>query len=196
MRTVIQGYNFIAGEGSSYGSVIIKMKNWEERSDDESVANTIKKLYGATAMKIKDGTIMFFAPPMISGYSVSSGFEFQLQDKTGGDLNKFFSIQQQFLAALNQRPEIQMAYSAFNPTYPQYLVDVDVAKAKRAGISPSNVLTVLQGYYGSMYISNFNRFGKLYRVMMQASPESRVSPETLKNVKATSSPCRACMDQT
>ena len=187
MRTVIQGYNFIAGQGSSYGSVIIKMKNWEERSDDESVANTIKKLYGATAMKIKDGTIMFFAPPMISGYSVSSGFEFQLQDKTGGDLNKFFSIQQQFLAALNQRPEIQMAYSAFNPTYPQYLVDVDVAKAKRAGISPSNVLTVLQGYYGSMYISNFNRFGKLYRVMMQASPESRVSPETLKNVKVRTS---------
>ena len=187
MRTVIQGYNFIAGQGSSYGSVIIKMKNWEERTDDESVSNTIKKLYGATAMKIKDGTIMFFAPPMISGYSVSSGFEVQLQDKTGGDLNKFFSIQQQFLAALNQRPEIQMAYSAFNPTYPQYLVDVDVAKAKRAGISPSNVLTVLQGYYGSMYISNFNRFGKLYRVMMQAAPESRVSPETLKNVKVRTS---------
>ena len=187
MRTVIQGYNFIAGQGSSYGSVIIKMKNWEERSDDESVANTIKKLYAATAMKIKDGTIMFFAPPMISGYSVSSGFEFQLQDKTGGDLNKFFSIQQQFLAALNQRPEIQMAYSAFNPTYPQYLIDVDVAKAKRAGISPSNVLTVLQGYYGGMYISNFNRFGKLYRVMMQASPEARVSPETLKSVKVRTS---------
>ena len=187
MRTVIQGYNFIAGQGSSYGSVIIKMKNWEERSDDESVTNTIKKLYGATAMKIKDGTIMFFAPPMISGYSVSSGFEFQLQDKTGGDLNKFFQIQQQFLAALNQRPEIQMAYSAFNPTYPQYLVDVDVAKAKRAGISPSNVLSVLQGYYGSMYISNFNRFGKLYRVMMQASPEARVSPETLKSVKVRTS---------
>ena len=179
MRTVIQGYNFIAGQGSSYGSVIIKMKDWEERSDDESVDNTIMKLYAQAGMKIKDGTIMFFAPPMIPGYSVSSGFEVQLQDKTGGDLNKFFSIQQQFLAALNQ--------SAFNPTYPQYLVNVDVAKAKRAGISPSNVLTVLQGYYGSMYISNFNRFGKLYRVMMQATPETRVSPETLKNVKVRTS---------
>ena len=187
MRTVIQGYNFIAGQGSSYGSVIIKMKNWEDRTEEESVSNTIAKLYAQVAMKIKDGTIMFFAPPMISGYSVSSGFEFQLQDKTGGDLNKFFGIQQQFLAALNQRPEIQMAYSAFNPTYPQYLVDVDVAKAKRAGISPSNVLSVLQGYYGSMYISNFNRFGKLYRVMMQASPEARVSPETLKSVKVRTS---------
>ena len=177
----------IAGQGSSYGSVIIKMKNWEDRTEEESVSNTIAKLYAQVAMKIKDGTIMFFAPPMISGYSVSSGFEFQLQDKTGGDLNKFFGIQQQFLAALNQRPEIQMAYSAFNPTYPQYLVDVDVAKAKRAGISPSNVLSVLQGYYGSMYISNFNRFGKLYRVMMQASPEARVSPETLKSVKVRTS---------
>ncbi len=183
MRTVIQGYNFIAGQGSSYGSIIIKMDDWEERSDDESVSNTINKLYAATASRVKDGTIMFFAPPMITGYSIASGFELQLQDKTGGDLDKFYEVQQQFLAELNKRPEIQMAYSAFNPTYPQYLVDIDVVKTKRAGISPSNVLSVLQGYYGGQYISNFNRFGKLYRVMMQAEPSARVSPETLKDVK-------------
>ena len=136
-----------------------------------------------TAMKIKDGTVMFFAPPMISGYSASNGFELQLQDKTGGDLNKFFEIQQQFLAALNQRPEVQMAYSAFNPTFPQYLITVDEAKATKAGVGVSGVLSVMQGYLGGMYVSNFNRFGKLYRVMMQSTPESRVSPESLKEIK-------------
>jgi HAE1 family hydrophobic/amphiphilic exporter-1 len=106
-----------------------------------------------------------------------------MQDKTGGDIYEFFSIVQGFLATLNQQPEIQMAYTTFNPTFPQYLVDIDAAKAKQAGISPQTILTTLQGYYGGMYISNFNRFGKIYRVMMQASPESRVSPETLNSIK-------------
>lgn len=126
---------------------------------------------------------MIFQPPMISGYSVTSGFEFQLQDKTGGDINNFSQIAQDFLAKLNQRPEIQMAYTTFNPTFPQYMVDIDVAKAKQAGTDPSTVLSTLQGYFGGMYISNFNRFGKLYRVMMQAAPESRVSPESLNQIK-------------
>jgi HAE1 family hydrophobic/amphiphilic exporter-1 len=120
---------------------------------------------------------------MISGYSVTTGFEIKMQDKTGGDINKFFGIVQNFLAELNQQPEIASAYSTFNPTFPQYLVDIDVAKAKKAGISPATILSTLQGYYGGMYVSNFNRFGKIYRVMMQGSAESRVSPETLKSIK-------------
>lgn len=182
-RVVIQGYSFIAGQGNTYGSSIIRLKHWDKRSSEESAENIINQLYAKTSTRIKDATIMFFAPPMISGYGVSNGFEMQLQDKSGGDINRFFEVEQQFLAALNQRPEIQMAYSSFNPTYPQYLVDVDVAKSKKAGISPSAVMTTLQGYYGGMYVSNFNRFGKLYRVMMQATPESRVSPETLNSVK-------------
>lgn len=182
-RTVIQGYSFIAGQGNTYGSAIIKLKHWDKRSDAESVDAILGKLYAMTGQKIKDATIMFFAPPMIAGYGVSNGFDLQLQDKSGGDINKFFEVQQQFLAALNQRPEIQMAYSSFNPTFPQYLVDVDVAKSKKAGISPSAIMTTLQGYYGGMYVSNFNSFGKLYRVMMQAAPESRVSPETLNSIK-------------
>ena len=115
------------------------------------------QLYGAVGQQIKDATVMMFQPPMISGYSVTSGFELQLQDKTGGDINKFFQIYQQFIGALNQRPEIQQAYSTFNPTFPQYMVNVDVAKTKQAGISPSVVLSTLQGYYGGMYVSNFNR---------------------------------------
>ncbi|MBQ9076420.1 MAG: efflux RND transporter permease subunit [Muribaculaceae bacterium] len=182
-RTLINGYSFLAGQGATYGTFIIKLKNWEERSEEESSDNIIRQLYGITGQRIKDGRVIFFAPPMITGYSVTNGFELQMQDKTGGDINKFFGVVQGFLAKLNQQPEIQMAYTTFNPTFPQYQVDIDAAKAKQAGISPSTILSTLQGYYGGMYVSNFNRFGKLYRVMMQAAPESRVSPETLKNIK-------------
>ncbi len=182
-RTEILGYSFLAGQGNTYGTFIVKLKNWSERGKGQDATSVLGQLYGAVGQAVKGGTVLMFQPPMISGYSVTSGFELQLQDKTGGDINKFFQVYQQFIAALNQRPEIQQAYSTFNPTFPQYMVNIDVAKTKQAGISPSTVLTTLQGYYGGMYVSNFNRFGKLYRVMMQADPESRVSPETLNNIK-------------
>ena len=182
-RTLINGYSFIAGQGPTYGTFILRLKDWSERSKEESSDAVIQQLYMLTGQKIKDGTVMIFAPPMITGYSVTNGFELKMQDKTGGDINEFFGIVQQFLGALNQCPEIQMAYTTFNPTFPQYMLDIDAAKAKQAGISPSTILQTLQGYYGGMYVSNFNRFGKIYRVMMQASPESRVSPETLNSIK-------------
>lgn len=182
-RTEILGYSFIAGQGNTYGTFIVKLKDWSEREKGQDATSVLGQLYSAVGQQIKDATVMMFQPPMISGYSVTSGFELQLQDKTGGDINKFFQIYQQFIGALNQRPEIQQAYSTFNPTFPQYMVNVDVAKTKQAGISPSVVLSTLQGYYGGMYVSNFNRFGKLYRVMMQADPSARISPETLNQVK-------------
>lgn len=182
-RVLINGYSFVAGQGATYGTFILKLKNWEERSKDESSTKIIQQLYGMVGQQVKDGRVMFFAPPMIPGYSVTNGFSIQMLDKTGGDINKFFNVTQGFLAKLNQQPEIQMAYTTFNPSFPQYLVDIDVAKCKQAGISPSTILSTLQGYYGGMYVSNFNRFGKLYRVMMQATPESRVSPETLNSIK-------------
>lgn len=182
-RTEILGDSFIAGQGNTYGTFIVKLKDWSEREEGQDATSVLGQLYGAVGQQIKDATVMMFQPPMISGYSVTSGFELQLQDKTGGDINKFFQIYQQFIGALNQRPEIQQAYSTFNPTFPQYMVNVDVAKTKQAGISPSVVLSTLQGYYGGMYVSNFNRFGKLYRVMMQADPSARISPETLNQVK-------------
>ena len=138
-------------------------------------------------LDVKDGRVVAFAPPMISGYSMTNGFEIKMQDKTGGDINQFFGIVQGFLAQLNQQPEIQVAYTTFNPTFPQYLVDIDAAKAKQAGISPQTILSTLQGYYGGLYVSNFNRFGKIYRVMMQASAESRISPETLSAIKVRNS---------
>jgi len=180
---MIAGYSFLAGQGSAYGTFIIKLKNWSERSSDESSDKIAAMIMGATQKVVKDGTVMAFAPPMITGFGATNGFELKMQDRTGGDINVFFGIVQNFLAQLNQRPEIQMAYTTFNPTFPQYKIDLDAAKVKQAGLSPSQILSALQGYYGGMYVSNFNRFGKIYRVMMQANPEARVSTETLESIK-------------
>lgn len=183
----IAGYSFIAGQGASYGTFIVKLKDWSLRDKKtESADAVLGQIYAMTGQFIKDGRVMAFAPPMIDGYSVTNGFELKMQDKTGGDINQFFAIVQGFLAQLNAQPEIQMAYTTFNPTFPQYKIDIDAAKAQKAGLSTSGILSTLQGYYGSMYVSNFNRFGKIYRVMMQAPPESRISPETLKNIKIRS----------
>ena len=180
----IVGYSFIAGAGPTYGTFIVKLKDWAKRDKKtESVDAVIGQIMGMTSQKIKDGRVIAFAPPMITGYSVTNGFELKMQDKTGGDIDKFFGVVQGFLAQLNAQPEIQMAYTTFNPTFPQYRIDIDAAKAKQAGLSTSTILSTLQGYFGSMYVSNFNRFGKIYRVMMQAPPESRVSMESLKNIK-------------
>ncbi|MDE7160519.1 MAG: efflux RND transporter permease subunit [Muribaculaceae bacterium] len=183
-RTAITGYSFIGGQGNTYGSFIIKLRPWDERDENtESAQAIVGQLFMKTGMAVKDARVMFFQPPMITGYSMTNGFEIKLQDRTGGDLNKFFEVYQKFIGALNADPAIQMAYSNFNPTFPQYLVEIDVAKVKQAGLTQNAVLSALQGYYGGMYISNFNSYGKLYRVMMQADPSARVSPETLKQIK-------------
>lgn len=183
-RTQVTGYSFIAGQGNSYGTFIIKLTDWDQRQGEGQDLNSIiGSLYVQTNMAVKDARVLLFAPPMIPGYSLTNGFEFNLQDKTGGDLNQFYNIAQEFLAKLNQRPEIAAAQTSFNPTFPQYMIDIDAAKCKQAGISPGDILTTLQGYYGGLYASNFNRFGKLYRVMIQADPAYRISPETLNNIK-------------
>lgn len=187
-RQKIAGYSFIAGQGATYGAFLVKLAPWDDRTaKDESSDAILMKIYGATAQLVKDGRVVAFAPPMITGYSATNGFEVKMQDKTGGDINQFFGIVQNFLAQLNQQPEIQVAYTTFNPTFPQYLIDIDAAKAKQAGISPSTILSTLQGYYGGLYVSNFNRFGKIYRVMVQAAAETRVSTETLNSIKVRNS---------
>ncbi|SHF57451.1 hydrophobic/amphiphilic exporter-1, HAE1 family [Bacteroides luti] len=178
----IGGYGLLSGAGSSYGSFFCKLRNWDERKGKgQDVNSVIGMLYQQTA-SIKDAQILIFAPPMISGYSMTNGFEMNLQDKTGGSLDNFSKVSQNFLAALNQRPEIARAMTSFNPNFPQYQVDVDAAKCKQAGISPNAILETLQGYYGGMYVSNFNRFGKLYRVYVQADAKYRISPETLNSI--------------
>ena len=201
-REQVQGYNFIAGAGSDQATFIVKLKSFEERQkglwwkisglwegdgiyrfflNPYDASGVLAQIYLKTA-HIKDAKILAFQPPMIPGYSLSSGVSLVMQDRTGGDLNKFFGIVQDYLAELNKRPEFQMAMTSYNPNYPQYMVNVDVAKCKQAGISPTTVLSTLQGYYGGLYASNFNSYGKLYRVMIQGTPESRMTPESLNSI--------------
>ena len=183
-RTTITGYSFLAGQGSNYGTIIGKLKPFEQREGEGmDVNSTVGMLYMQAMHTIKDARVLFFSPPMIPGYSITNGFEFNLQDRTGGSLDDFFEVANNFLAALQARPEIASAQTSFNPTFPQYMVDIDAAKCKQAGLSPSDILTTLQGYYGGIYASNFNRFGKLYRVMIQSDPSFRINPETLNSVK-------------
>ena len=178
----VAGYGMIAGQGSSYGMCIIKLKDWEERPEkSDAVQAVIGQIYARTA-DIKDAQIFAVAPPMISGYGTSTGFSLNLQDKAGGELTDFYNIYLKFIGALNQRPEIERAYSTFNINFPQYLVDIDAAKAKRAGVSPSTVLSTLAGYYGGQYVSNINRFSKMYYVTLQADPKYRLDTESLNNV--------------
>ena len=201
-REQIQGYNFIAGAGSDQATFIIKLKSFEERQkgfwwklsglwqgdgiyrfflNPLSADGVLAQIYIKTA-HIKDASILAFSPPMIPGFSANSGVSLVMQDRTGGDLTKFFDITKDYLAELNKRPEIQMAQTSYNPNYPQYMIHVDVAKCKQSGISPSTVLTTLQGYYGGLYASNFNAYGKLYRVMVQGSPETRMTKESLNSI--------------
>ena len=201
-REQIQGYNFIAGSGSDQATFIIKLKPFSERQkgffwklsglwegdgiyrfflNPYDASGVLAQIYLKTA-HIKDAQILAFGPPMIPGFSANSGVSVVMQDRTGGDLTKFYGIVKDYLAELNKRPEIQMAMTSYNPNYPQYMINVDVAKCKQAGISPATVLSTLQGYYGGLYASNFNAYGKLYRVMVQGSPETRMTPESLNNI--------------
>ena len=201
-REQIVGYNFMAGQGSNQSTFIIKLKPFAERKYgmidriksvfdgagiaglfiDPTSSNMILGMIYKQTSSIKGAQIIAFGPPMIPGYGLSNGVSFVLQDKTGGDLNKFYKVAQDYLAALNKRPEFSRALTTYNPNYPQYMVDVDVAKAKQAGTSPAAILSVLQGYYGGMYASNFNAYGKLFRVMIQGTVESRMNEDGLTNI--------------
>lgn len=182
-RTIISGFGFIGGQGPSYGSVIIKLKDWEERSMTQNSDMVVATLFMRAQKVIKDAQVLFFAPPMIPGYSISSDIELNMQDKTGGDLNHFFDVVNAYTAELEKRPEISRAQTTFNPSFPQYQLDIDAAACKKAGISPSDILTTMQGYFGGLYASNFNRFGKMYRVMVQAEPDATKNMEALNSIK-------------
>lgn len=182
-RTMISGFGFTGGSGPSYGSFIIKLKDFEDRSLMQSSNVVFITLFMRAQKIIKEAQVLFFQPPMIQGYQMSSDIQLYMQDKTGGDLDRFFEVVNNYNAALQQRPEINSAATNFNPNFPQYQIDIDAAACKRAGISPSTILSVMQAYYGGMYASNFNRFGRMYRVMVQAEPEARKNLESLDNIK-------------
>ena len=178
----VAGEGIISGTGTNMGMLIVKLRPWDERThkgqDNKSVMN---KIDGMTA-GIKDASIFVLAPSMIPGYGTGGGFEFHVQDKAGGTIQDMYAIVQNYLNALRQRPEIAAAYSSYNIDYPMYVVDVDASRCKRAGVSPAEVLSCLGGYYGGIYASNFNRFTKVYRVMIQASPEFAHDQSSLNNV--------------
>lgn len=177
----VAGYGLLAGQGNSFGMLILKLKHWDERPEKEdNVQTVIGQVYGCTA-DIKDASIFAISPGMIPGYGMGNALELHMQDKMGGDISNFFNTTQQYLGALNQRPEIAMAYSTFDIRYPQWTVEIDASKCKRAGITPDAVLGTLSGYYGGQYVSDFNRFSKVYRVMIQADPKFRLDEASLNN---------------
>ncbi|MCD9577541.1 efflux RND transporter permease subunit [Flavobacterium soyae] len=175
----IVGQNFTAGAGSAYSMVIVKLYPWDQR--DLSVNDVIGQLFAKTS-GIREANIFFISPPTIQGFGQSGGFEFQLQDKGGHTTAEFFKVNTEFLEKLSKRPEIQYATTPFNPGFPQYMMDINLAKAKDAGVSINSILSTMQGYYGGLYASNFNKFGKQYRVMIQASPEFRTNTEGLNKI--------------
>lgn len=178
----ISGYGFIAGQGTSYGSFIIRLKPWDERPDASQSSDAVLGKLNMMLQSVKEAQVFAFQPGMIPGYGMGNSIDLKLQDRIGGDIDGFYQISMQFLAALNQRPEISMAYTSYNINFPQYSVEIDAAKCKRAGISPSTILSELGSYCGGAYISNFNQFSKVYRVMMQADPKYRLDENSLDNI--------------
>ncbi|MGM8362649.1 efflux RND transporter permease subunit [Flavobacterium sp. ARAG 55.4] len=178
----ISGRSIISGSGSNYGMVILKLKPWAERKEANQEINAVVQELFKRATTVKDAKILFFARPTLSGFGYSNGFEMQLQDQKGGTIQELSSVNNDFLAALNSRPEIKYAATSFSPNYPQYRIDLNVANIKKSGLTVTDILGTMQGYFGGVYASNFNKFGKQYRVMYQSEPSFRSDPESLNNV--------------
>lgn len=178
----VTGYSMLGGQAPSGGMLIIKLKNWKERPEkSDEISAVINQIYARTS-HIKSGKIYAFAQPTIMGYGMGSGFELYVQDRAGGDIATLQEHANKFIAGLNQRPEISMAYTSFDTKFPQYMVEVDAVKCQRANVSASDVLSVLSGFIGGNYSSNFNRFSKLYRVMVQAKADYRLDKDALNNM--------------
>ena len=178
----VAGHGLISGQGTSYGTMIIRLKDWSERKGKEHSSDAVVSRLNGQFQAIKEAQVFSFQPAMIPGYGMGNSLELNLQDMTGGELATFYEAAIQFLGALNERPEVAMAYTSYAINFPQISVEVDAAKCKRAGISPSAVLDAVGSYCGGAYISNYNQYGKVYRVMMQASPEYRLDEQALNNM--------------
>ena len=178
----ITGYGLLSGQGTSYGTVIIRLYHWDQRKGKEHTAEAVMKRLNIQFSNIKEAQVFCFQPAMIPGYGTGNSIELYIEDKTGGDMASFFKSITEFIGALNQRPEVAMAYSSYAMNFPQIAVDVDTAKCKRAGISPNDVLDAVGSYCGGSYVSNYNKFGKVYRVMIQASPQNRLDQHALDNM--------------
>lgn len=179
-RGGVGGFSF-SGSGPTAGIFFLSLKDWSERKSPTESADAIVSQIYALADSVPDANFFVATPPMIPGYGMTNGFELYLQDKAAGELNDFKNVAEDYVAELNKRHEIEMAYTAFDTQYPQYWVDIDAAQCERVGVTPAQVLSTMAGYFGGNYASNFNRFNKLYRVMLQADPSTRVTPESIRN---------------
>ena len=176
------GWASMFGQGSSTGNFVIRLKDWDERTEEgDDINSVMEELYARTA-DITSADIMVYTRGMIPGYGTGNGFEVYVQDQKGGKLEDLQKVCDNFIIELNKRPEVSRAKTSFDTSYPMYLVEVDAVQCKRNGISPGDVLSVLSGYVGGSYASNMNRFSKLYRVMLQAAPEFRLDTESLQNM--------------
>ncbi|RZJ72446.1 efflux RND transporter permease subunit [Flavobacterium sp.] len=182
-RMSVVGFSLLNGvNGGSYGFTVIKLKDWKERKEDnQSVDAIVGELFGRTA-GFNDAKLLFFTPPSVQGFGTADGFELKVQDKGDDDWQKVSQVTGEFLGALNQRPEIQYAMTNFNPNFPQYRMDINVEKAKDAGVSISSIFNTMQGYYGGLYTTDFNRFGKQFRVMIQSKPEDRADENSINHI--------------
>jgi len=180
--TEITGVNFLSGSGGmagSYSTLMIKLKHWKERktSTAEISAVLTEKTKG-----IQGATFMFFGMPTLQGFGMSTGVELKMQDRTGGDIHDFYNVTNEFLAKLSERDEVMTAMTTFNPNFPQRQIDANIPKIKEAGLTLGDIMTTLQAYVGSMYVSNFNLFGKQFRVMVQAPPQYREKLEDMERI--------------
>lgn len=180
--STVAGFSMLSGQGGNFGLGFVKLDDWKDRKDDDkSVDEITKKLFGVAAT-IPGANIVFFAPPSIPGYGASGGFEAKFIDRSGGSFDDLSAANKEFLMKLNQRPEIQYAQASFNTEYPQYKMDINVPEAKEKGVSVNSILQTLQGYIGGIYTADFSKFGKQYRVFIQALPEDRVDKDDLSNM--------------
>lgn len=178
----VAGFGMGSGSGASHGMFIVKLKHWDERKGKENSVDAISnEIYRRTA-GIKNATIFVFSPPMIAGYGTGNSFEMYIQDRSGKGTEELSKVTDDFIVALNKRPEIKMAFTSFSSKFPQYRVDIDEVQCQRAGITTEDVINTLSGYFGSIYASNFNRFTKLYRVIIQAPSDSRKNMQALDNI--------------
>ncbi|MBD0726318.1 hydrophobe/amphiphile efflux-1 family RND transporter [Flavobacterium sp. L1I52] len=178
----ISGRSLISGTGSNYGMVIVKLKPWAERKEaNQEVTAIVQELFKRAAV-VKDAKVLFFARPTLVGFGFSNGFEMQLQDQKGGTVQELSKVKDEFIAELNSRPEIQYAATSFSANYPQYRIDLNVPAIKKSGLTVTDILGTLQGYYGGVYASNFNKFGKQYRVVYQSEPQFRNDPESFNKI--------------
>ena len=182
--TSLTGMSFMSGTGSSYGSMIMKMYPWDKRN---LTASDVVAILKQRTDSIKDATFMFFGTPTLQGFGMSSGVDLKMQDKTGGDINKFYGVTSEFLSKLQKRPEVMMVMNSFDPRFPQKQIEANVAKIKDAGLTLTEVMTTLQAYVGGMYVSNFNSYGKQYRVVVQAAPEYRSKLDDLNTLTVKTS---------